>query len=196
MQLEFNNQPDEFLTLILDNHILALEENCILVTDDSFYFRKIHPLSGSIISSEIFLRHLFPDNSKDILLGLSQRYFIGITPNREVLIEAFNRRFNNADGYIFNNIIRSLSIGEKNSKFLFNEVLEFIKHISISSILPIPEYEVLVTNIFVNLLRGILSVNTTQFLFQTIEIKFYLLPEQRIKLLKCLKSAVDILIPA
>ena len=32
MQLEFNNQPDEFLTLILDNHFLAFEETKKILT--------------------------------------------------------------------------------------------------------------------------------------------------------------------
>lgn len=163
-----------FANYIVDNLSLLIEhEDCLLITDDSIHLKFSSLESGKTCSSELYIARYFGSNTP-IMSEFIKNKYIGITISKEILVLELNKKLKgqiNSYNHCLNNLSLSLNPNRQN---IFT-VIQFLKEITMSSLLidDLIRHEAI--NIFVALLRGKTELKVFRITELLIEKEFKLL---------------------
>jgi len=154
-------QNDIFTNVLSDNISLIYENNeRMLITDDSIYFKFFPINSGKTISSEFYIKAYY-DNKIEILTEFVKYKYIGFAFSTEILINEFQKKTKdqlNSYSHCINNT--SLRLIPSNSTILI--IVKFLKDVALNSFINDEVFKQEATNAFINLLKGQKSIKPFQ----------------------------------
>lgn len=163
-----------FANYIVDNMSLLMEyEDSLLITDDSIHL-KLFPLdSEKTCSSELYIGTYFGSNT-DIMSEFIKNKYIGITISKEILVNEFNKKMTGQVN-CYNHCLNNLSLSLNPNRLNVHTAIQFLKEITISSLLIDDSIRQEAINIFVVLLRGQNGLKIYRIIELLIEKEFKLL---------------------
>lgn len=173
--LDNNGEVTVGMEYVIENTLLAQRENHMLITDDIIY--QNHLGASSCLTSEQYLRHLFPNKINEILeMMLSFRY-IGLTVNPELLYSAYINQFKEGSKHIYSYGLQNLFFAYNFNKNNIETTVDLLKKIALNPVIGKEKYRYEATKIL-NRLVYVLPNNSFSFFIKNLIIqKFQLLGE-------------------
>jgi len=185
-------QDDVFTNVLSDNISLIYENNeRILITDDSIYFKFFPINSGRTISSEFYIKSYY-DNRVEILTEFVKYKYIGFTFSTEILVNEFQKKIKdqlNSYSHCINNT--SLRLIPSNNTIII--IIKFLKEVALNSFIIDEVLKQEATNAFINLLKGQKSLKPFQVTKLKIIEEFNLMGTKLNLILECFENARQIL---
>jgi len=178
-QLRENERFEPSFNYIVDLLVLSRRDNYIMLTDDSFFFQLIPPVSGETISSELYLTAKYPSDIDEIYSFLLEKRFKGLTLNRNVLLKAYSSQSKPNKSNIWPQTLDNLSLRLSFKPATLVECVMFLKDHSLSKIITPDKYRFDAINLFTSLLISIPNPAIFRFLVDQINETFKLLPQQK-----------------
>jgi hypothetical protein len=152
-KLENKIANETFMHLIIENITLVMEnENRIMLTDDSTYF-KFYPIkSGKTISTELFIKSFFPKNNSYMVEFANNKY-VGHSYSADTLIQEFNKKLSGQYNE-YDHCVRNVSLSLIPSKYTMFTAISFLKQIAMNPLITSDSFKQEAINVFVNLLKG------------------------------------------
>ncbi|MFC5272350.1 PIN domain-containing protein [Adhaeribacter terreus] len=182
-----------FIEFYVDNVTLANRENCIMLSDDSFYFKFVNPQDGKIISSEYFLNYFFTSNQKEIYEYLLRKKYVGLTLDLNILSTAYFNQFKSNQQYVFNVALLNLALKINYIPQNVNLIFSFLKELALKGTISDEKYLIDATNLVFHLLSSFPSLEPALLLTDLIQKEFFLLPKHLLITLKATTDALKIL---
>lgn len=189
-QGEINDEP--FANFLLDNISLIMnEENCMLISDDSINL-KFYPIqSNKTISTEIYI-NLYFGNSIPIMSELIKNQYIGITISKDIILIEYEKKMKGQINY-YTNCINNLSLALNPNRQNIVTTIQFLKELTLKSLLIDDALKSEVINVFIILLKGQSEWKIFRLVELLINKEFELLGTKLDIMLECFKDAVRIL---
>jgi len=178
-QLRENERFEPSFNYIVDLLVLSRRNNYILLTDDSFFFQLIPPVSGETISSELYLNAMYPSDTDEIYSFLLEKRFKGLAINRNVLHKAYSSQSKPNKSNIWPQALDNLSLKISFKPETVVECVKFLQDHSLSSVITPDKYRFDAINLFTSLLISIPKQAIFYFLIDQINEIFKLLPQQK-----------------
>ena len=178
-----------FYDYVVNNLLSALEEDKILITDDTIYLKsKFLPINKTC-STEYYFNAFFGNTHEAFYEFIRNRYR-GITLTSDILISEFEKK-NTSQLNFYSNCLENLSPFRNPNNGV--AAIQFIKSIILNKNLPEAIKQKEIIEVFFNLLRGWINDNIKS------EIRALLIVECKLTnvepdfLLRCFDDAVDLL---
>lgn len=178
-QLRENEKFEPSFNYIIDLLVLSRRNNYILLTDDSFFFQLITPVSGETISSELYLTAMYSVDIDQIYSFLLEKRFKGLAINRNVLQKAYSSQSKPNKSNIWPQALDNLSLKISFKPETVVECVKFLQDHSLSSFIIPDKYRFDAINLFTSLLISIPNQASFYFLIDQINEIFKLLPQQK-----------------
>ena len=178
-KLREKEQFEPSFNYIVDLLVLSRRNNYILLTDDSFFFQLIPPVSGETISSELYLTSMYPSDTDEIYSFLLKKRLKGLAINCNVLHQAYSSQSKPNTSNIWPQALDNLSLKISFKPATVVECVKFLQDLSLSSVITPDKYRYDAINLFTSLLVSIPNKASFYFLINQINEIFKLLPQQK-----------------
>lgn len=175
---------------IVDNAFLSQRKNYLLITDDFGYEKLLKINNWS--TTELYLRHAFPDKKNEILEVMLSFRYVGLTVNSDILYSTYINHFKEGYNYIFNYALRNLSLPENFKSSNIFIVVDFLKKLALNPVLTKEKYKYDATNILTMVISNFPNRSFNLLLKESIEQQFNLLGHYYDLTISALQSALEI----
>lgn len=160
-----------FSKYLIDNLMLIMDsEDRILLSDDLIYFKFYSINSFKILSTELFIKLLFPDNDSLSIEFIKNKYY-GYSPSPESVFCEFKKKVEKISNQ-YQHCLNNMSLGINPTKETIYTSVRFLKLIVKSSMLAKGELESEVYTVLLSLLKSAKEVKDFAITIQVIKEEF------------------------
>lgn len=188
MELEVEHQNDLFLNILIDNRLLADRQNCVLLTNDTFYYRFLQGTPINIVSPLRFLENHHTEDQKKYMDFMLSRNYVGIPISSTTLNDEFFKMLSGQENR-FSICLENLRYNWNPDNRHINESINFIKGLYVSAFINKRTRTQTVFTVFQNLIVGMHN-RLISIVFYRLRKEFELLGAHLLEVTDLFKEAV------